>query len=297
MEGVMKSDDNDMSASEYNNRQKLEGQFKVLGSTSTYSVVQPLTFEAERYFGSGTEWCTVANKDYFDRYTERGSLFIIYPKDGDKKRKMQFHFESESFADYEDEVYEEPLECMKDVVHDDNELSELTKLCKNIWKDKANYFMTFEEYLTIAIQRLSDGESPYDIFDYVGSFREGFALVVLRGKYNFINQKGDILSPNQWFDNAYSFHEGFARVYLHGKGYNFINQKGDILSPNQWFDDADDFSEGFACVNLNGDSYYIDTEGKLYDEDNNFIRNLRESVSGRSIDMIIESTLRKYLRK
>ena len=63
MEGVMKSDDSDMSASEHNNRQKLEGQFKVLGSTSTYSVVQPLTFEAERYFGSGTEWCTVANED------------------------------------------------------------------------------------------------------------------------------------------------------------------------------------------------------------------------------------------
>jgi hypothetical protein len=141
MEGVMKSDDSDMSASEYNNRQKLEGQFKVLGNTSTYSIIQPLTFEAERYFGSGTEWCTVANEDSFEQYTNGGSLFILYPKDGNKEKKMQFHFESDSFADYEDVVYEEPFECMENVIHNDDELSELTELCANIWKDKAHYFI------------------------------------------------------------------------------------------------------------------------------------------------------------
>ena len=251
-----------MSASEYNNRQKLEGQFKVLGSTSTYSVIQPLTFEAERYFGSGTEWWTVANKNYFKQYTNKGPLFILLPKDGDKERKMQFHFESNSFADYEDNVYEEPLECMENVIYNDEEINELTKLCKNIWKDKAHYFMTFEEYLPIAIQRLSDGESPKEVFDYVGSFHKGFACVILNGNHNFINQNGELLSPNQWFNYAGDF-----------------------------------FSEGFARVYLIGDSYYIDTEGKLYDNDKNFIRNLRESASGRSIDMIIESTIRKYLRK
>ena len=125
MEGIMKNDDSDMSSSEHNNRQKLEGQFRVLGSTSTYSVVQPLTFEAERYFGSGTAWCTVGNEDYFKQYTRRGSLFILYPKDGNKEKKMQFHFESDSFADYEDNVYENPIECMEDVIHNDEELSEL----------------------------------------------------------------------------------------------------------------------------------------------------------------------------
>ena len=261
MEGVMKSDDSDMSASEHNNRQKLEGQFRVLGNTSTYSVVQPLTFEAERYFGSGTEWCTVANKDYFDRYTNKGPLFILYPKDGNKEGKMQFHFESNSFADYEDNVYEEPLECMEDVVYDKNELSELSKLCANIWKNKARDFMTFEEYLPIVIQRLSDGESPEEVFDRVGKFREGFAWVELKLNYNFINQNGKLLSPNQWFD---------------------------------W---VGSFTEGFAEVKLNGKYYYINGEGELYDTDKKFIRNLRESVNGRRLDMIIESTIRKYLRK
>ena len=327
MEGIMKSDDSDMSASEYNNRQKLEGQFKVLGNTSTYSVVQPLTFEAERYFGSGTEWCTVANKDYFDRYTGKGPLFIIYPKDGNKEKKMQFHFESNSFADYEDNVYKEPINCMEKVIHNDEEMIELTELCKNIWKDKAHYFMTLEEYLPIAIQRLSDGESPEKVFDNVGSFYEGYAGVKFKEKYNFINQNGEILSPNQWFDWVDDFSEGCAKVYLRGQGknfinqngkylspnqwyneisnfregfawvelnykYNFINQNGDLLSPNQWFDNVDFFREGFARVILDREIYYINGEGELYDMNKNFIRNLRESVSERKMDMIIESTLR-----
>jgi hypothetical protein len=366
MEGIMKSDDSDMSASEHNNRQKLEGQFKVLGSTSTYSVIQPLTFEAERYFGSGTEWCTVANKAYFDRYTNNGSLFILYPKDGNKEKKMQFHFESNSFADYEDDVYEQPLKCMENVIHNDEEMSELTELCKNIWKDKARLFMTFEECLPIAIQRLSDGESPKDVFDWIDDFSEGYARVELNEKWNFINQNGDLLSPNLWFDNTGSFREGFARVNLNGKWnfinrkgeiafpkqwsdwtddfnggfarvklnekWNYINQNGEILTPNQWFDYAYDFNggfaqvelngkwnyinqngeiltpnqwfdyvgpfrEGFASVKLNGKYYYINGEGELYNENKKFIRNLRESINGRKIDMIIESTLRKYLRK
>jgi hypothetical protein len=245
MEGVMKSDDSDMSASEYNNRQKLEGQFKVLGSTSTYSVVQPLTFEAERYFGSGTEWCTVGNERDFEQYTNDGPLFIFYPKDGDKERKMQFHFESKSFADYEDNVYGQPIDCMEDVIHNDEEMIELTELCKNIWKDKARYFMTLKEYLPIVIQRLSDGESPKDVFDWVGDLWEGFEKVELKGKYNFINGNGELINPNQWFNEVNSFVEGFAKVKLNGK-YNFINQKGEIISPNQWFDEVDSLREGFA---------------------------------------------------
>ena len=236
-------------------------------------------------------------------------------------------------------------------------------------KDKARKFMTFEEYLPIAIQRLSDGESPEEVFDRVYDFREGYAWVELNGKYNFINQNGELINPNQWYNGVGSFHEGFAQVILNGKGWNFINQngeyltpnqwfddiygfdggfawvklngkgwnvinqngeyltpnqwfddissffggfalvklngkgcnfmnqKGDILSPNQWFDNAYYFYGGFAWVKLNGETYYINVKGELCDENKSFIRNLRESVSERKMDMIIESTLRKYLRK
>lgn len=68
MKGLMSTDDNKMSQSEYNNRSKLKGQYEVVGSNEYYDVIRPFTFEAERYFGGGTEWCTVGNEDYFDDY-------------------------------------------------------------------------------------------------------------------------------------------------------------------------------------------------------------------------------------
>ena len=85
MNSLNNNDDLDISSSEYNNRNKLEGQFKVLGSTRFYDIIAPKTFESERYFGSNTDWCTVANNDYFSSYMKRGQLYIIYPKNGESK--------------------------------------------------------------------------------------------------------------------------------------------------------------------------------------------------------------------
>ena len=179
-----------------------------------------------------------------------------------------------------------------------------SKYLSNQWFDECGIFKN--GYARVELNdkgcNFIDTESKYlsnQWFDYADSFREGYAAIKLNGKgYNFINQKGEYLTPNQWFDECNSFNEGYAKVYLEKKGWNFINQNGEILSPNQWFDHAGDFfSEEFAWVDLNDEDYLINGEGKLYDLDKNFIRNLRESVSGRSIDMIIESTLRKYLRK
>ena len=113
---------------------------------------------------------------------------------------------------------------------------------------------------------------------------------------NFINTEGDLLSTNLWFDDAYSFYNEYAVVILNS-GYNIIDVRGDLLSPNQWFHWCGKFNNGSARVRLNGKYYYINGEGKLYDEDKNFIRNLRESIKERKIDTIIESTLRKYLKK
>jgi len=102
-------------------------------------------------------------------------------------------------------------------------------------------------------------------FDNVGDFYEGFAWVKLNDKYNFIDVKGKLLSPNQWFDDCWNFNDGFAYVKLNGK-CNFIDENGKILSPNQWFDDCWSFQEGFAKVRLNGKPNYIDENGNLYDK-------------------------------
>ena len=65
----------------------------------------------------------------------------------------------------------------------------------------------------------------------------------------------------QWFDDTWNFRDGFAVVKLNGK-YNFINTEGQILF-NQWFDDAGGFSKGFAEVNLRGKWSSIDAKGQL----------------------------------
>ena len=72
----------------------------------------------------------------------------------------------------------------------------------------------------------TQGLDPDEIFEYVGDFQEGFALVKLNGKYNFINQECKLVS-DQWFDNAWEFREGFAKVKLNDMVYN-LDMEGDL---------------------------------------------------------------------
>lgn len=169
IQSIMQKDDANVSESEYNNRQKLEGQFVVLGSSANYEIIVPYTWEAERYFGRGTNWCTVANEDYFESYTngsmsdymlndldfdydsdeememdadEREAemeefceylddyLYIIYPKDNDNKKKLQFHFGNRSFATADDTVKENPYQCINISPNAQN-IKELKELCQS----------------------------------------------------------------------------------------------------------------------------------------------------------------------
>jgi len=100
-------------------------------------------------------------------------------------------------------------------------------------------------------------------FEYAWDFHEGFSLVELDNKWNFIDTEGKLLS-NQWFEYAWDFHEGFARVKLNGK-YNFIDTECKLLS-EQWYNYACSLSEGFALVVLDGKWNFIDTSGNLLSE-------------------------------
>ena len=110
--------------------------------------------------------------------------------------------------------------------------------------------------------------SPLGLFYRVGigaCFRErdlpeGFGIVRLNRRRNFIDKNGNFLS-DQWFDGACGFREGFARVGLNGK-WNFVDKNGNLLS-DRWFDWVGDFREGFASVILNGKSYIINTSGEI----------------------------------
>ena len=252
MNEVMRSDDSTMSNSEYNNRQKLEGQFDILGSNSMFDIIACKTFAAERYFGSGTEWCTVANERYFNSYMKDGQLYIIYPKNGNEELKLQFHFESESFADKNDNVYYEPYECIVYTIKDEKIQSELIELCKKIFTEYQSKFMSFDEALKHLPEFLEKGYSLNDIFNEVGNFKEDVAIVELQGKFNFINKKREIVF-NTWFDDAYSFFNGVALVYLSEYGWNLIDRNGKPIF-KQWYDSINSFGNGFDFyqVQLNG---------------------------------------------
>ena len=76
-------------------RKLKEGAEKVY-EDGTWLVVVPHTQETSCYYGKHTKWCTAAkNNNMFDKYNEKGNLYInINKKTG---KKYQFHFESDSY--------------------------------------------------------------------------------------------------------------------------------------------------------------------------------------------------------
>lgn len=116
--------------------------------------------------------------------------------------------------------------------------------------------VTFEN----AQEFLDNGYKPDHVFDWVECFVDGFAMVELDGKCNYINEDCKIIS-DQWFDYASDFRGGFARVRLDDK-WNFINTNGEYLS-EQWFDFAYEYFYGFCEVEIDGERYKIDREGNI----------------------------------
>lgn len=60
----------------------------------------PKTYEASKYFGRGTKWCTASKKTaaQFEHYSKSSPLYIVYAKG----KKYQLHFTSKQFMDARD---------------------------------------------------------------------------------------------------------------------------------------------------------------------------------------------------
>ena len=72
----------------------------IVMDTPNFKVIIPKTEESACLYGTGTKWCTTAEKDNkFDSYNKQGDLYIILTKIDGKDRKFQFHYESDSFMD------------------------------------------------------------------------------------------------------------------------------------------------------------------------------------------------------
>lgn len=265
MQTVIKSGDEPMqSASEMNNREKFAGQFKVIGQSRYWEVISPLTFEAERWFGRETKWCTVANEDYFEEYSgSNGELFIFYPKNGELETRIQVHFDSESYFDVYDNGYDNITQALAS--HNTNEASieDGVNLANKLWNLDL-YFIKFNEVPEL----LAQGVSPEEIFDEIGESDDGYySLVRLNGKYNILIYNKRLISP-LWFNNiSSSDYDDYFVVCLNHK-YNFMNSSGRIIyKPDdigQWFDYAYLFwNYDFARVKLNDKWNFIKRNGNI----------------------------------
>lgn len=82
----------------------VEGQYELLFYSSEWDVVIPRTYDASRHWGSGTNWCTVGNKSYYDNYTKDGPLYI-FRHVTDSDLRFQLHLASGQFMDKKDRPY------------------------------------------------------------------------------------------------------------------------------------------------------------------------------------------------
>lgn len=75
-----------------------EGAEKVY-EDDEWAVFVPHTWEASRYYGKNTRWCTASDSIdvYFHHYHRLGPLYININRK--TKKKWQFHFESQTFCD------------------------------------------------------------------------------------------------------------------------------------------------------------------------------------------------------
>lgn len=68
-------------------------------------IVEPFTLSASRFYGEGSDWCTLF-PDRFRYYSNQGPLYIIIFREDPWENRFQFHFESEQFMDLTDNEIE-----------------------------------------------------------------------------------------------------------------------------------------------------------------------------------------------
>lgn len=98
-------------------------------------------------------------------------------------------------------------------------------------------------------------------FDYADDyFGPAFAVVGMKGKYNYIRRNGELLLDD-WYDGLNDFHLGFAVIEKDGK-FNYVDKEGNILS-RTWFDKAKPFRKGVGIAYIGKTKYAVNRDGSV----------------------------------
>jgi hypothetical protein len=113
---------------------------------------------------------------------------------------------------------------------------------------------------------IPDGWDRDSIYDYVGDFSEGLAVVRTGDKYGYISNTGYKVVP-LIYDDAKDFKEGRANVYIKKvfskKEWGYINKAGIEIIPTE-FKNSANFSDGIAVI-----------KDKIIDKNGNELREIQ----------------------
>ena len=120
----------------------------------------------------------------------------------------------------------------------------------DIYLNKKDYRPTVIEFGKTIIDKTGREIVPI-IYDYLGEFKDGLAVIQLNAKCGFIDKTGKQIVPIIYdsFGQTKSFSDGLAEVKLDGK-YGYIDKNGSLIIPCI-YDKSDGFKDGLAKVKLN----------------------------------------------
>ena len=244
-----------------------------------YTIVPINSYDEATKYAKYNEWCVTYSEDMFDDKTCNGAGRFYFclqngfenvPKKVGPNAPLDEYGLSMIAVSVTMEGEPNSITCRwnhdnggSDSVMNDEQLSELLGV---------NFYSVFKPYtrdelhakgviLFDEVQPMLDkGVQPVDIFEEIYGFRDGYSMVKLNRKRNFINRNNKLISDT-WFDGVGNFSDGYSRVKLDYK-YNFIDTNGKLIS-DTWYDWIDNFFDGYAGVNLGDKWNFINTDGKI----------------------------------
>ena len=268
----------DVRVGELSKRKELMGG-KQYNQNREYTIVPINSYKEATKYAKYNEWCVTYSEDMFDDKTCHGAGRFYFclqngfenvPKKVGPNAPLDEYGLSMIAVSITMEGEPNSITCRwnhdnggSDSVMDDEQLSDLLGV---------NFYSVFKPYTREELHAkgvilfdevqpmLDNGVQPVDIFEEIYGFRDGYSMVKLNRKRNFINRNNKLISDT-WFDGVGNFSDGYARVELDDK-FNLIDRNGKRVS-NTWFDWVDDFHDGYARVRLYDKWNLLQTNGKL----------------------------------